>query len=133
MAANGKYELKLGAATREAFGKALLELGKENPNVVCCDADLSKSTYTHWFGQEFPGRFFSCGIAESNMVSIGAGMAASGKIAFVASFSAFVINKLDMRQRFCLHEPARRVESFKVETQQRGRNEAVGFESIEVT
>ena len=66
-----------------------LELGKENPNVVCCDADLSKSTYTHWFGKEFPSRFFSCGIAESNMVSIGAGMAASGKIAFVASFFGF--------------------------------------------
>lgn len=93
MAANGKYELKLGAATREAFGKALVELGKENPNVVVCDADLSKSTYTHWFGQEFPDRFFSCGIAESNMVSIGAGMSASGKIAFVASFAAFVMNK----------------------------------------
>ena len=93
MAANGMYDLKLGAATREAFGKALVELGKENPNVVVCDADLSKSTYTHLFGKEFPNRFFSCGIAESNMVSIGAGMAASGKIAFVASFSAFVLNK----------------------------------------
>ena len=93
MAANGMYDLKLGAATREAFGKALVELGKENPNVVVCDADLSKSTFTHLFGKEFPNRFFSCGIAESNMVSIGAGMAASGKIAFVASFSAFVLNK----------------------------------------
>ena len=93
MAANGKYELKLGAATREAFGNALLELGKENPNVVVCDADLAKSTYTYMFQKSFPERFFSCGIAESNMVSIGAGLAASGKIAFVASFSAFVINK----------------------------------------
>jgi transketolase len=88
-----KYELKLGAATREAFGKALVELGKENENVVVCDADLSKSTFTHLFGKEFPERFFSCGIAEANMVSIGAGLASSGKIAFVASFSAFVLNK----------------------------------------
>jgi len=88
-----KYELKLGAATREAFGKALLELGKENENVVVCDADLSKSTFTHLFKNEFPERFFSCGIAEANMVSIGAGLASSGKIAFVASFSVFVLNK----------------------------------------
>ncbi|MBM3784365.1 MAG: transketolase family protein [Acidobacteria bacterium] len=88
-----KFELKLGAATREAFGKALVELGKADPNVVVCDADLSKSTFTHLFGKEFPERFFSCGIAESNMVSIGAGLASSGKIAFVSSFSAFVLNK----------------------------------------
>lgn len=88
-----KYELKLGAATREAFGKALLELGKADENVVVCDADLSKSTFTHLFGKEFPDRFFSCGIAEANMVSIGAGLASSGKIAFVASFSVFVLNK----------------------------------------
>jgi transketolase len=88
-----RYELKMGAATREAFGKALVELGRADENVVVCDADLSKSTFTHLFGKEFPNRFFSCGIAEANMVSIGAGLAASGKIAFVASFSAFVLNK----------------------------------------
>ncbi len=93
MAANTKYELKMGAATREAFGKTLVELGKENKNVVVCDADLSKSTMVHAFGKEFPDRFFSCGIAEANMVAIGAGLAASGKIPFVASFSAFVLNK----------------------------------------
>ena len=88
-----KFELKLGAATREAFGKAIVELGKADPNVVVCDADLSKSTFTHLFAKEFPERFFSCGIAEANMVSIGAGLAASGKTAFVASFAAFVLNK----------------------------------------
>jgi transketolase len=88
-----KFELKLGAATREAFGKAIVELGKNDPNVVVCDADLSKSTFTHLFAKEFPERFFSCGIAEANMVSIGAGLAASGKTAFVASFAAFVLNK----------------------------------------
>ncbi len=88
-----KYELKLGAATREAFGRAIVELGKENENVVVCDADLSKSTMTTYFAKEFPKRFFSCGIAESNMVSIGAGLASSGKIPFVSSFSAFVVNK----------------------------------------
>lgn len=88
-----KYELKTGAATREAFGKALVELGRENKDVVVCDADLSKSTMTHHFAKEFPDRFFSCGIAESNMVGIGAGLASSGKIPFVSSFSCFVINK----------------------------------------
>ena len=49
-----KYELKLGPATRESFGKALVELGDANPNVVVLDADLSKSTYTAEFGKKFP-------------------------------------------------------------------------------
>ena len=93
MATNTKYELKIGPATREGFGRALVALGRENTEVVVCDADLSKSTYTHLFAKEFPERFISCGIAEANMVAIGAGLAASGKIAFVASFSAFVMNK----------------------------------------
>lgn len=93
MAAKTKYELKTGAATREAFGKALVQLGRENKDIVVCDADLSKSTMVHFFAKEFPERFFSCGIAEANMVAIGAGLAASGKIPFVASFSAFVLNK----------------------------------------
>ena len=93
MATKTKFELKLGAATREAFGRALVELGKENENVVVCDADLSKSTMTTYFAKEFPARFFSCGIAEANMVSIGAGLASSGKIPFVSSFSAFAMNK----------------------------------------
>src|SRR6476659_5525774 len=88
-----KFELKLGAATREAFGRALADLGRENNNVVVCDADLSKSTYTTYFAKEFPDRFFECGIAEANMVAIGSGLAAAGKIPFVSSFSAFVINK----------------------------------------
>jgi len=88
-----KFELKMGPATREAFGKALAELGRENKDVVVCDADLSKSTYTAAFAKEFPDRFFSCGIAEANMVGIGAGLASSGKIAFVSSFSCFVMNK----------------------------------------
>jgi len=93
MAAKTKYELKMGSATREAFGKTLLQLGRENKEIVVCDADLSKSTMVHWFAQEFPERFFTCGIAEANMVAIGAGFASSGKIPFVASFSAFVLTK----------------------------------------
>ena len=88
-----KFEIKLGAATREAFGRALVELGRENKDVVVVDADLSKSTMTTYFAQAFPDRFFSCGIAESNMVGVGAGLAMAGKIPFVASFSVFVVNK----------------------------------------
>lgn len=88
-----KFEMKMGAATREAFGKALVELGATNPKVVVLDADLSKSTYTAEFGKKFPDRFFQCGIAEANMVAIGSGLATAGKIPFVSSFSAFVLTK----------------------------------------
>ena len=93
MATPTKYELKLGPATREAFGAALVELGATNPDVVVLDADLSKSTYTAEFGKKYPERFFECGIAESNMVAIGAGLGYGGKIPFVSSFSAFLLNK----------------------------------------
>lgn len=88
-----KFDLKMGMATREAFGKTLAQLGAENKDIVVCDADLSKSTYTSLFAKEFPDRFIECGIAEANMVSIGAGLASSGKIPFVSSFSVFVMNK----------------------------------------
>lgn len=93
MPANTKFELKMGAATREAFGHAVVDLGKQDPRVVVCDADLSKSTMTTFFAKEFPGRFFECGIAEANMVALGAGLAMAGKIPFVSSFSAFVMTK----------------------------------------
>jgi transketolase len=88
-----KFELKQGVATREAFGQALVEAGRANPNVVALDADLSKSTMTAPFGKEFPARFFECGIAESNMLGIAAGLASAGKIPFASSFSAFALNK----------------------------------------
>jgi transketolase len=88
-----KFEIKEGPATREAYGRVLVELGHENKDIVVCDADLAKSTMTVYFQKEFPERFVSCGIAEANMVGIGAGLAYSGKIPFVSSFSAFVINK----------------------------------------
>ncbi len=100
-----KFELKLGPATREAFGKALAELGRENKDVVVCDADLSKSTMTTYFAKEFPDRFISCGIAESNMVGIGAGLGYAGKIPFVSSFSAFVVNKGFEQLRVCAAYP----------------------------
>ena len=93
MPAKTNFELKPGLATREAFGKALAELGRVNPNVVVLDADLCESTFTAEFGHEFPDRFFECGIAEANMVAIGAGLAAAGKIPFASSFSVFLLNK----------------------------------------
>src|SRR5690242_5742405 len=88
-----RFELKPGMATREAFGKELVAVGRANRDVVVCDADLSKSTFTSLFHNEFPDRFVSCGIAESNMVAIAGGLAYSGKIPVIASFSCFVINK----------------------------------------
>jgi len=93
MPANVKFELKMGAATREAFGRALVELGREDERIVVCDADLTKSTMTTYFSKEFPNRFFECGIAEANMVAIGAGLSMAGKIPFVSSFSCFLLNK----------------------------------------
>ncbi len=88
-----QFELKLGMATREAFGRALVEAGRANKDVVAVDADLSKSTCSHFFAKEFPERFFSCGIAETNMVGLAAGLASAGKIPFAASFASFVVNK----------------------------------------
>jgi len=75
---------------REAYGKTLVELGRENPDIVVLDADLSPSTMTHFFAREFPDRFFDCGVAEQNMVTIAAGLAASGKIPFASTFAVFV-------------------------------------------
>ena len=86
-------ERKLGVATRDAYGKVLVELGKANPNIVVLDGDLSKSTKTELFGKAFPDRFFNVGIAEANLVGIASGLAISGKIPFVSSFACFVICK----------------------------------------
>jgi transketolase len=105
MPAKTKFEIKLGAATREAFGRALVELGRENNDVVVCDADLSKSTMTTYFAKEFPDRFISLGIAEANMCAVGAGLALAGKIPFVSSFSAFAMNKGFEQLRCCAAYP----------------------------
>lgn len=86
-------EKKLGKATRDAYGETLVQLGKINPNVVVLDADLSKSTKTAEFGKVFPERFFNVGIMEANLVGVASGLAASGKIPFVSSFSSFLICK----------------------------------------
>ena len=77
------------AATRDAYGKALVELGRENPNIVVLDADLSVSTKTSLFAKEFPDRFFDMGVAEQDMVGTAAGLAAAGKIVFASTFAVF--------------------------------------------
>jgi transketolase len=87
-----KIGLQTGPATRQAFGEALRDLGRENPNIVVLDGDVSNSTYTSYFGKEFPDRFFNLGIAESNLVSAASGMAASGKNALAASFAVFLLD-----------------------------------------
>lgn len=88
-----RLEKKLGLATREAYGQALVELGRQNPKVVALDADLSKSTKSAEFGERFPDRFFNVGISEANMVGIAAGLASCGFIPFCSSFACFVICK----------------------------------------
>ena len=80
-------------ATRESYGNALKELGAENPNVIVLDADLAGATKTSVFKKAFPDRFFDCGIAESNMVSIAAGIATTGRIPFCSTFAMFAAGR----------------------------------------
>jgi transketolase len=103
--ARAKFELKMGMATRDAYGKALVEAGRANPNIVVLDADLSKSTKTNIFAKEFPERFIECGIAEANMVGIAGGLAAAGKIPFVSSFACFLMDKAFDQLRIAVAYP----------------------------
>jgi transketolase len=92
-------------STREAFGEALVDLGKENPNIVVLDADLSRSTMTKFFAKQFPQRFIQCGLGEQNMISIAAGLAASGKIPFASTFAVFAACRCFDQLRICLSQP----------------------------
>ena len=92
-------------SVREAYGKTLLELGMENPDIVVLDADLSRSTMTQFFAREFPDRFFDCGIAEQNMVGIAAGLAASGKIPFASTFAVFAPGRCFDQIRMSIAQP----------------------------
>ena len=77
------------ASTREVYGKTLVALGREIPDIVALGGDLNKSTFAHLFGAEFPDRFFDFGPAEQNIMSVAAGLASSGKIPFVSTFAVF--------------------------------------------
>ncbi len=80
-------------ATRESFGKALVELGKENKDVIVLTADLAGATKTSLFEKEFPDRFINVGIAEQNLIGISAGLATTGKIPFVSTFAMFAAGR----------------------------------------
>lgn len=80
-------------ATREGFGNALVELGKEHENLVVLDADLAAATKTGVFKKAFPDRHIDCGIAEGNMIGIAAGLAATGKVPFASSFAMFATGR----------------------------------------
>ena len=80
-------------ATRDSYGNALVELGKEHDNLVVLDADLAAATKTGVFKKEFPERHIDCGIAEGNMVGVAAGLAAAGKVPFASSFAMFAAGR----------------------------------------
>jgi transketolase len=90
---------------RETYGRTLVELGMENPDIVVLDADLSHSTMTGYFAQKFPERYFNCGIAEQNMMGIAAGLAASGKIPFASSFAIFAVGRAFDQMRLSIAQP----------------------------
>jgi transketolase len=100
-----RLELKMGMATREAYGQALAGLGAKNENIVVLDADLAKSTFSAKFQEKFPERFFTCGIAEANMVGIAGGLALTGKIPFASSFAVFLCDKGYDQLRMCIAYP----------------------------
>lgn len=80
-------------ATREAYGQALVQLGKENEDIVVLDADLSGSTKTRLFAEKFPHRFFNIGIAEQDLMGTAAGFSTCGKIPFASSFAVFATGR----------------------------------------
>ena len=80
-------------ATRESYGEALAELGDKYENLIVLDADLAAATKTGIFKKKFPERFFDCGIAESNMMGVAAGLAATGKIVFASTFAMFAAGR----------------------------------------
>lgn len=80
-------------ATRESYGKALVELAEKYDNLVVLDADLAAATKTGMFKKAYPDRFFDCGIAENNMMGVASGLALSGKIPFASSFAMFAAGR----------------------------------------
>jgi transketolase len=97
--------MQVEMSTREAYGRALVELGRTDEGVVVLDADLSRSTMTSYFAREFPQRFFQCGLAEQNMMSIAAGLAASGKTVFASTFAVFAAGRCFDQVRMSIAQP----------------------------
>ncbi|GIW13563.1 MAG: transketolase [Tepidiforma sp.] len=93
------------AATREAYPFALMELVEQGVDVVAIDADLSVSTMGYQFGEKYPERWYTVGVAEQNMVGIAAGLAACGKTAFIASFAAFLPGRCFDQLRTSVAQP----------------------------
>ncbi len=90
------------AASRDAFGDAIVRLGEKHPEIVVLDADLSESTRSKKFAQKFPDRFFQMGIAEANMLGVAAGLSLGGKVPFCCSFACFVTGRFDqVRMSVC--------------------------------
>src|SRR4051794_35951499 len=98
--------MKLGKSIREAFGIALAQLGDSHPDLVVVDGDVNNSTRTILFPKKSPPRFFNVGIAESNLVGVAGGLAASGKRAWLASFAAFVMCNAYDQLRMSIAFPA---------------------------
>jgi transketolase len=90
-------------ATRDAYGAALLELGKSNKNIVVLDADLSGSTKTKCFSKAFPERFFNMGISEQDMIGTAGGLSLTGKVPFASTFAVFETGRAweQIRQTLC--------------------------------
>jgi transketolase len=89
---------------REVYGRTLVEIGRENPDIVVLEADLGKSTMSCYFEEAFPERFFEMGIAEANMTSFAAGLSLTGKIPFTNSFAVFAAGRAfdQIRQGICI-------------------------------
>jgi len=92
-------------STREAYGKIITEVGAVDTRIVVLDADLSRSVMTKYFSQAYPGRFFQCGLAEQNMISIAAGLASCGKIPFASTFAVFASCRCFDQVRMCVAQP----------------------------
>ena len=89
------YEPDASVATREAYGNALKRIGAVNPQLVALDGDVKNSTFAEIFGDAYPKRFYQAYIAEQNMVSVGVGLAARGKVAFLSTFACFLSRAFD--------------------------------------
>jgi transketolase len=92
-------------STREAFGKIIAELGRQNRDIVVLDADLSRSTMTKYFAQDNPGQFIQCGLAEQNMIGVAAGLASCGKTPFASSFAVFASSRVFDQVRMSVAQP----------------------------